>query len=268
VATLAFTQELFAKWLPGVFTGAVPFAADLKVQKTVGAGQILTLDAGQVLLVLKRNPRARRYVLRLNRQGQAQVTIPRSGSAAEASRFAHRNKRWLERQIRRFANLPKRPNEWPLGSKVLFRGQLTVIEPVLEGNSSAVRLGTEVVQVPELSPDLRPVLERHLWAVAAKELPPRVMAFAEQHQLQVKRVTVRDQKSRWGSCSRKATISLNWRLVQAPPFVLDYIILHELMHLRHMNHSARYWLEIQRVCPQYKLAERWLRQNDSLLRVG
>ena len=92
------------------------------------------------------------------------------------------------------------------------------------------------------------------------------MQFAAQHQLIVRRVSVRNQKSRWGSCSRKGTISLNWRLVQSPPFVLDYIILHELMHLRHMNHSTRYWREVQRVCPDYQNAERWLKQNAALLR--
>jgi predicted metal-dependent hydrolase len=261
--------ELFAKSTRCAFTGAMPFTTDLEARKPSRIGQVLTLDARQVLLVIKRNPRARRYVLRLNQQGQAQVTVPRSGSAAEAFRFAHRNKSWLERQFQRLANLPKRPVEWSLGSKVLFRGELTPIEPGFDGavGSSSVRLGSEVIPVRNLQSDLRPALERHLWSLAARELPPKVIEFATQHQLQVRRVTVRNQKSRWGSCSRKSTISLNWRLVQAPPFVLDYIILHELMHLRHMNHSLRYWREVQRVCPEYEVAERWLKKNACLLRV-
>jgi hypothetical protein len=77
---------------------------------------------------------------------------------------------------------------------------------------------------------------------------------------------VRNQKSRWGSCSRRGTISLNWRLIQAPPFVCDYIILHELSHLKEMNHSARFWHEVERVCPDYKMAERWLKQHSVLLK--
>lgn len=242
------------------------FGTGLELEKQSRVGQVLTLDAGQVLLVVKRNPRARRYVLRLNREGQAQVTIPRSGSAAEAFRFAHRNKPWLERQFQRLANLPKRAVEWSVGSKVLFRGDLVSVEPALDGPNHSIRLGSEVIPVPDLKANLRPMLERHLWALASRELPPRVMQFAAQHQLIVRRVSVRNQKSRWGSCSRKGTISLNWRLVQSPPFVLDYIILHELMHLRHMNHSTRYWREVQRVCPDYQNAERWLKQNAALLR--
>jgi predicted metal-dependent hydrolase len=243
----------------------VPFATDLDSPNRSGNAQVLTLDVGPVLLVVKRNPRARRYVLRLNQKGQAQVTIPRSGSAAEAFHFAHRNKPWLERQFQRFAKRAKQPLEWLLGSRVLFNGELLCIERVLDAASHSVRLGREVIQVSDPLADLRPACERHLWALASKQLPPRVMHFAAQHQLHVRRVTVRNQKSRWGSCSRKGTISLNWRLVQAPPFVVDYIILHELMHLRHMNHSARFWREVQRVCPDYQTAERWLKQNASLL---
>ena len=78
--------------------------------------------------------------------------------------------------------------------------------------------------------------------------------------------SVRDQKSRWGSCSRRGTISLNWRLIQAPEFVTTYIILHELMHLRQMNHSAGFWREVEAVCPSFREAERWLKAHGRWLR--
>ena len=118
----------------------------------------------------------------------------------------------------------------------------------------------------DLATDLRPAIEKHLWQLATQELPPRVQAFAAQHHVTVRRITVRNQRSRWGSCSRRGTISLNWRLIQTPSEVQDYIILHELMHLREMNHSARFWREVKSVCPDYEVAERWLKQNASLLR--
>jgi predicted metal-dependent hydrolase len=78
-------------------------------------------------------------------------------------------------------------------------------------------------------------------------------------------VTVRNQRSRWGSCSAGGTVSLNWRLVQAPESVRDYIIYHELMHLREMNHSHRFWARVEEVCPGWRDAERWLKRNGSLL---
>jgi predicted metal-dependent hydrolase len=69
---------------------------------------------------------------------------------------------------------------------------------------------------------------------------------------------VRDQQSRWGACSPKGTITLNWRLVQVPPFVCDYVLIHELMHRRELNHSRRFWRHVASVCPRYREARRWL----------
>jgi len=105
-----------------------------------------------------------------------------------------------------------------------------------------------------------------LHGLAARELPPRVLALAAQHDLTVHRVTVRNQRSRWGSCSRRGTISLNWRLVQTPETVRDYIILHELAHLRQMNHSSKFWAEVERFCPAYLEAEQWLKEHRNFLR--
>ena len=109
-------------------------------------------------------------------------------------------------------------------------------------------------------------MERALWRCAEKELPARVQSLAAGQGLSVSRITVRNQRTRWGSCSRRGTLSLNWRLIQAPSFVSDYVILHELMHLRQMNHSARFWREVGGACPDYRNAERWLKDHSNLLR--
>jgi predicted metal-dependent hydrolase len=128
-----------------------------------------------------------------------------------------------------------------------------------------VQFGTERVPIPAAGSDLRPAVEAHLRQLAARELPTRVFELATLHQLPVRCVSVRNQRSRWGSCSRHGTISLNWRLVQTPPFVRDYIILHELAHVKEMNHSRRFWREVERLCPDFDLAERWLKQHRELL---
>ena len=154
------------------------------------------------------------------------------------------------------------------GSEILFRGERVKLEVGQNAESGVIRFGSESVRVKEPKADFRSLIERHLWRLAAKELPSRVAELAAAHQLPVRRITVRNQRSRWGSCSRKGTVSLNWRLIQAPAFVQDYIILHELMHFRQMNHSPRFWQEVERVCPDYLTAERWLKQNSSLLSPG
>jgi predicted metal-dependent hydrolase len=123
-----------------------------------------------------------------------------------------------------------------------------------------VRFGTPDVTIVARSGDVRFAVETHLRAEAAGELPGRCLAFAEQWQLRVASVHVRNQRSRWGACSARGVITLNWRLIQMPAFVADYVILHELMHLRQPNHSRRFWREVARVCPDWREAERWLRK--------
>jgi predicted metal-dependent hydrolase len=94
---------------------------------------------------------------------------------------------------------------------------------------------------------------------AAHELPGQLLQLARTHGVDVARVSIRDQRSRWGSCSRRGVISLNWRLVLVPEFVREYVMLHELMHRREMNHSSRFWRLVAAVCPRLVEARRWLR---------
>jgi predicted metal-dependent hydrolase len=227
--------------------------------------EITRLQVGtrSVPLLFVCNHRARRYLLRLQSDGVVRVTVPRQGSVHVARDFAYRNVVWLERQLARLENQPKPTTEWKLGSEILFRGELVKI--FIE-TAFQIRFGTALIKVLDVSVNLRPAIEKHLRKLAAEELPDQVMELAARYDIKVSRVIVRNQKSRWGSCSRNGTISLNWRLIQTPTFVSDYIILHELAHRRHMDHSDRFWQEVERLCPDYRVAERWLKTNRLLLR--
>lgn len=215
-------------------------------------------------IVFVHNPRARRYLLRVRRDGVARVTIPHGGSLSFARSFAERHTGWLERQLQRLAAGPVEPAPWRVGSEILFRGQSVRIEGGEQ--PGMVQFGSERLRVAASTQDLRAAIEKRLRSIAHRELPTRVIEWAAVYQLNVTKITIRNQKSRWGSCSRHGTISLNWRLIQTPESVLDYIVLHELMHLREMNHSKRFWREVENVCPDYKAAERWLKQHSKLLR--
>lgn len=234
------------------------------VVSALTGGERLVVAGESVPLRCVRNRRARSYVLRLQPDGTLRLTIPRGGTLEEGLRFARGKAAWVERALDRLRARPVAPKTWDVGMAVLFRGEACVLEAGADGGS--VRLGGEVVAWAAVAGDLRGAVERHLWALAARELPPRVLELAAAESLEVRRVSVRAQRSRWGSCSKSGTISLNWRLIQAPAFVQDYIILHELMHLREMNHSPRFWRHVERVCPGYREAERWLKANDGLLR--
>jgi len=231
--------------------------------KNIPAADGLLVGARAVPLLMVHHPRARRYLLRLQPDGTVRVTIPRRGTLSAARDFALRNVGWLEHQFQRLATQPKSPAAWNIGTDILFRGQPVRLDP---GDDGSIRFGSEGVTASDASADLRPALEKCLHRLAAKELPPRVMELAAMHEITVVRILVRNQKSRWGSCSRQGTISLNWRLIQAPAFVRDYIILHELAHRRQMNHSDRFWHEVARLCPNYLVAQQWMKQNSQLLR--
>jgi predicted metal-dependent hydrolase len=107
---------------------------------------------------------------------------------------------------------------------------------------------------------------RALREQARRELPPRLLALAAAHGLSVSRISIRNQRSRWGSCGRDGHICLNWRLILMPCAVSEYVLIHELMHLRRMDHSPGYWRLVADACPDYRAARDWLRRHGSALR--
>ena len=97
-------------------------------------------------------------------------------------------------------------------------------------------------------------------------LPARLYELANQHGCLVTAVSIRSQKTRWGSCGRNGHISLNWRLMLMPEWVRDYVLVHELMHLRRMDHSPKFWRHVEVACPDYRVARQWLRRHGPGLR--
>jgi hypothetical protein len=220
----------------------------------------LPLAARDVELHPVRNSRARRYILRVRRDGLPLLVIPRGGTLEHGLEFARRHSAWLEKQLAK----PRSDRRLRVGSTLWLRGELV---PIMSGTDSRqVQAGPIAFRVRDVSADdLRPEIERQLRRVAASELMERTRELAAEAGRSVARVTVRSQRTRWGSCSRRGNLSLNWRLIQCPDFVRDYIILHELAHLKEMNHSRRFWAEVERLCPDFRRAEQWLRKHASLL---
>lgn len=216
-------------------------------------------------VVYERSVKARRYRLMLRRDGTAVATIPWNGTEREARRFVESHREWLERARERQRKAPRGATVWTPGTHVLWRGELTEIRIAAEGARPAVSLGADVFRVAGFGGDLRPTLEAHFLRRAKIELPARTWELAAMTGMAVKEVSVRNQRTRWGSCTSGGVISLNWRLIQTPDFVRDYIIHHELMHLKEMNHSERFWARVAEVCPDWEEAERWLKRNGSLL---
>lgn len=115
--------------------------------------------------------------------------------------------------------------------------------------------------VSDLTDAQRSALEQRYIAAAKEYFPKRASYFLQFTGGSYNRITIRDQKTRWGSCSARGTLSFNWRLMLAPPAILDYVVVHELCHLTHMNHSAAFWEKVESVYPDYRTARKWLKDH-------
>lgn len=103
---------------------------------------------------------------------------------------------------------------------------------------------------------------------AIAELPPQLRELAAAHDITVKRISIRNQRTRWGACSSTGSITLNWRLILVPDFVREYVMIHELMHRREMNHSTRFWKHVAAACPRHREARTWLLKEGRRLFAG
>lgn len=208
--------------------------------------------------------RARKYILRVRPDGSLRVTIPRGGSRRDAEAFLRRHQDWVAAERLRVAERHA-PVEWRAGDSIPLHGEPTTIRVHERAHGQIVVVGDQRVRIAAGIVNVRPAVELALRRIACRELVPRLHELATAHRLAVERVTIRNQRSRWGSCSRRGVIALNFRLVQMPPAICDYVLLHELMHLRQQNHSRRYWRLVEAVCPDYREAERWLRVEGKAL---
>jgi predicted metal-dependent hydrolase len=204
--------------------------------------------------------RARKYILRVRPDGSVRVTVPRGGSRAEAQRFLDRHNAWLEAERARVRAAYVTP-VWTAGATMWLRGEPVTIRVEESGGRQFARYGDRSVAIPCDAVDFRAYIHRDLRHMAREELGSRLRMLAAQHSLTFSGFTIRNQQSRWGSCSRAGRIALNFRLVQMPPFVRDYVLIHELMHLKQQNHSVRFWRLVEGACPEFREAEAWLKAH-------
>jgi predicted metal-dependent hydrolase len=223
--------------------------------------------AGQSFKVaLRRRPMAKRITLRVsNATGEVVLTIPERTELATAQRFAESHGNWI---ATRLARVPERVT-FDHGALVPLRGvpHRVVHWTSVRGTTQAAKgpNGEAILAVSGDAPHVARRIREFLEAEAKRDLAAAVKRHTTTLGLAAKRITVRDTKSRWGSCSAKGALSFSWRLILAPPFVLDYLAAHEVAHLRELNHSHRFWKLTHELCPRTEEAERWLKRHGSEL---
>ncbi len=217
---------------------------------------ILEIEGREVKLSFRRNAKCKRMVLRLTADGAgAVITLSPRASKAEALRFAETSKPWL------IKTMEKRSLPVPFAHdhKILFQGQLHTIKAT-GGRRGLIAYEPQelTISVPGDAAHVARRLSDWLKVQAKEKLHQTSQDYAAAMQAKFRKLTIRDQKSRWGSCSATGDLSYSWRLVLAPPEVLDYVVAHEVAHLKEMNHGPRFWRLVVTHCKSAKQARRWL----------
>jgi predicted metal-dependent hydrolase len=228
----------------------------------------LVIDGRPVTIAVRRSNRARRYTLRLaHSTGEPLLVIPWRGNIERGLDFVHSQTGWLRERLKTV------PDRIPFddGAEIPLRGKTHILRHIggLSG-TVAVRgrdkeTGLRKIQIPGEEEHFSRRLTDWLKKEARADLEPAVFNYAGRLKVRPKRISIRDQSSRWGSCSAKGTLSFSWRLILAPPMVLDYLAAHEVAHLVEMNHSQRYWRTLERIAPDTHKAEAWLKSHGATL---
>lgn len=221
-------------------------------------------DGSVYTVRLRRHRQARRYTLRIQAAArEAILTIPPRGTVKEARAFAQQHGGWIAARLGRLpAAAPFAP-----GVVVPVRGVPHRIEHRRDARGTvwieAAPSGERVLCVTGHPPHIERRVGDFLRREAKRDLEAASRRHAQALGLAVRRVSVRDQSSRWGSCSTTGLLSFSWRLILAPSDVLDYLAAHEVAHLVEMNHSAKFWRLVQRICPHHQRAKAWLDAHGS-----
>ncbi|WP_299685658.1 SprT family zinc-dependent metalloprotease [uncultured Tateyamaria sp.] len=210
-------------------------------------------------LILRPSARARRITLRVSQvDGRVTVTLPRHVAEAEALAFAAQKEPWIRKHLDgRAATVAMAP-----GAVLPVAGQTVTLAP---GKGRSVRLDGDVLMVPGAPEAMGPRVAGYLKARARDTLAAASDHYAARAGRSYSGLSLRDTRSRWGSCSSSGRLMYSWRLILAPPRVLDYVAAHEVAHLAQMNHSPRFWAEVERIHGPYAEPRQWLRANGAQL---
>ncbi len=187
----------------------------------------------QLICTVVRSKR-KSYGIVVDEQARVSVRIPLRGSKTVAKNLVREKKDWIFEKV------------------------------ALQKRRKQVR---ESQNVSQYSPEQRAGMEKRYREAAKEYFPKRADYYAQQLGVSYERIRIAGQKTRWGSCSSKGTLSFNWKLMLAPPKVLDYVVVHEICHLKEMNHSPRFWRLVEELMPDYKEYRKWLKENGNTLQL-
>jgi predicted metal-dependent hydrolase len=204
--------------------------------------------------------------LEINLDGSLTVRAPIRAPVDEIYALVNSKKKWIVKKQKLVSEKVREApsKQYVNGEQFLFLGVNYPLE-IIDKQSDALILNGNFRLAAGLQGNARQVFEKWYRAQAAQVIKPRTATLAEIHEFKFSIIRINSAKTRWGSCGPKGSLNFPWRLVMAPVEVIDYVIVHELVHLRVRNHSPRYWEAVQRIMPDYKERLNWLHENGHRL---
>ncbi len=221
--------------------------------------RLLTVGNPPIQVKLRRSARARRLSLRISQSnGSVTLTLPVRVPEEQGIAFLAEKEDWLRRHLANVSGATSIAR----GVEIPFRGDMVMIGA---GSGRSVTLIGDVIAVPGADDKVGVRTKAFLKATARDHLAAASDRFAGALGRSVGKITLRDTRSRWGSCTSRGDLMYSWRLIMAPPEVLEYVAAHECAHLIEMNHSQAFWDVVSRIYPDYKLCRDWLREHGTKL---
>ncbi len=231
----------------------------------IGHRQII-LDGELVRYSLKRSLRARRLRLEIRLESGLTVVIPRNFAFDRIEPFLYRKKQWITRKLadcRTFQSMPQVSE----ADYVFYLGEkLRIIEQHNHSNTAYVHLERDSIIIhPGINGDVEDLLRSWFIGRAKEFINMKAKHLSLDIGVRYGRITIRDARTRWGSCSKLGNLNFNWKLIRAPEPVIDYVIIHELCHLIYMNHSSKFWKLVGKYCPEYYRHRKWLKEYETVI---
>ena len=230
----------------------------------------IELEGQRIDYTVRFSTLAKRCKIRVSLDG-VEVVLPHRVSPGRAVSILQQHSAWVLRQLERHRHQVAAGTALLPENTILLRGEPTLVEII---RTTAIgHLGqvdqrdgrVRVSLLAQAATDPIKALEAWLRHQARQDIEARLAQRSVEMRQQPRCIYIRDQRTRWGACSRRGNLSFNWRLVMAPPAVLDYVVVHELAHLAEPNHSPRFWLLVAAFCPEFKRHKAWLREHYAVL---
>jgi predicted metal-dependent hydrolase len=211
--------------------------------------------------------RRRTIALEVTPDATLVVRAPLKSSAAYIEEIIRRKSSWIQKKFDEINLRPFFPNhEYTEGELFFFLGRSYPLV-IVENGRRAIERSDRLYVSSDVRPDIRNHLKRWYREEAKKEIQARCMWFSMKTGHIPATINITDAKHRWGSCTHRGGVNFSWRLIQAPPEIVDYVVVHELVHIGQPDHSKKFWTKVGKIMPDYQQRRNWLRENGHLLNI-